>query len=481
MVAARIDGHVRFAAHVAVDALRRRVHRTVPVVCRGCEYFGRVAARAERVTFGSQRGRMRLVAVAAGNAGRVHRTLQKGSVNVDLVENLTVCVIQALIEEDRPVAVQKRCAVRVIVRQLRASRVANRAGFDLPGRRRSRRQRRDPCVRGENPVPTASGGDGKGLGRIHGVLRSRAVAGFAADADPGKRRRVRVCRQVVVLVQIRRVALRAHAVPVEESPGPVEGIVTVDRFPGIQGKPALSADGGRTGIPGDGEGLPASVGEFDQVLLQWLDTESVGDRKVTNDATSIRRLYAEFIAGTIKNNRSIVVAELDPIEIRCDRVIASQHHRPCVMGFRPERGLLLMAAAAGFGADELRSERSGTHSLRRGLLRTRDHCQCRKGHQHCAFVAPLGVCRTVIRQCCIQNWWSANWRRFGVAVGRCSLSSGIGRYGIAVRVFNRLPATVTGRAEADFDLRTVLRKKSRYHERPCAYSCTSPTDYVIRS
>src|SRR5262245_12699173 len=65
------------------------------------------------------------------------------------------------------------------------------------------------------------------------VARALAVAGLAANADfhPCSMETVTAC--IVVLLHARRMALRAHEIPVLIEPGPVQHIVVLDFLVGI--------------------------------------------------------------------------------------------------------------------------------------------------------------------------------------------------------------------------------------------------------
>ena len=72
VVAPRVDHHVVLRRHVALDALRALRARLVEVMLLRVERGGVVAARAQRIAFGAQLQRVRLVAVHAGDAALVH-------------------------------------------------------------------------------------------------------------------------------------------------------------------------------------------------------------------------------------------------------------------------------------------------------------------------------------------------------------------------------------------------------------------------
>src|SRR5262245_14160913 len=67
----------------------------------------------------------------------------------------------------------------------------------------------------------------------------------------------------------------AHEIPVLIELGPMQDIVVVDFFIGIEMEPPLPALFLWAGIPGDRERLHAPVRKLDQVLLQRIDAEGV--------------------------------------------------------------------------------------------------------------------------------------------------------------------------------------------------------------
>src|SRR5262245_66074281 len=95
------------------------------------ETLGRMAACAQRVASREKLQAVRVVAVAAGDARRVHLALEERAVLVDLVVDLTVGEIETLIEERRTMGVEQRMSVGVALDQATAARVAAGAGFEL--------------------------------------------------------------------------------------------------------------------------------------------------------------------------------------------------------------------------------------------------------------------------------------------------------------------------------------------------------------
>jgi hypothetical protein len=87
----------------------------------------RVALQADIVTLCAQRGGMRLVAIAAGDAGRKHAALLERAVIVDLVTHLSVREIMIVRERCDEVRVRERAARDPRLGQSRAPRVTEPA------------------------------------------------------------------------------------------------------------------------------------------------------------------------------------------------------------------------------------------------------------------------------------------------------------------------------------------------------------------
>ena len=115
-----------------------------------------VALRADRVARRAQLRAVRLVAVAAGHALRVHAAREERAPVVDLVALLAVGVIEAGRQQRRHVVIRERLAGVVAVGELAAARVALRADVDL--RVRSRAARCAPHCRSrvDRPVDAAA-------------------------------------------------------------------------------------------------------------------------------------------------------------------------------------------------------------------------------------------------------------------------------------------------------------------------------------
>ena len=167
VVAPAVDPHVGPLDHVAGTAFGARAAGGVEMVRR--IVVGRAAQRrkprvagrrmalgADRVALGAQLGRVRIVAVRAADAARVHPRLQERAELVVLVEDLAVRVVKPG-PQQREVerVVERRAGQRIAVAERLAPRVAGRAllDLDLPPMRRDRRSGRHPDRRhGRRPA-----------------------------------------------------------------------------------------------------------------------------------------------------------------------------------------------------------------------------------------------------------------------------------------------------------------------------------------
>ena len=95
MIVPPIDAHVRAHGHVAGGASERRHHPLVAVVRNSHILVGRMALQADAISCRPKLRAMRLMAIAAGDAGREHLALLEWAVVVDLVQHLPVGFIEA--------------------------------------------------------------------------------------------------------------------------------------------------------------------------------------------------------------------------------------------------------------------------------------------------------------------------------------------------------------------------------------------------
>src|SRR5215510_4725684 len=92
---------------------------------------GGVALQADAVASRAQLHAVRLVAVAAGDAGREHPALLERAVVVDLVEHLPVGMIEPAREGGDHMRVREPAARYPILGETSAPRVTQAAGLDL--------------------------------------------------------------------------------------------------------------------------------------------------------------------------------------------------------------------------------------------------------------------------------------------------------------------------------------------------------------
>ena len=257
MIVARIDDHVGSCRHVAGDAAGTRRTVFMVVVRRGCVLLPVMTLLADGVAVGHQLQRMRIVAVAAGDAGHEHLALAERRVVVDLVQTLAVGFEQARLQQARQVGLQQRLPRPPRFGEFGAAGMAHPAGLQLlRADVRGVLRRALPVagidgpgnvlplveVDGEAVVATFAPGQRALLALRPGdVGRAGAVAGLAGDVDLRPGRRIGVFRGVVVLAQLGRMALGAHEVPGLVEPGPVQRVAGVQVLVGIEVEPALAA------------------------------------------------------------------------------------------------------------------------------------------------------------------------------------------------------------------------------------------------
>ena len=94
---------------MAVHTLRSDRPRLMVVMSQGIEAAGFVALRTERIALRYQLAGMGVVTIAAGHAFLLHFALQKGTHDKNLVVNLAIAKIKALIEQSQAVLIVKCC------------------------------------------------------------------------------------------------------------------------------------------------------------------------------------------------------------------------------------------------------------------------------------------------------------------------------------------------------------------------------------
>ena len=366
MVAPRIDHHVCPLGHVAVDAARAPPRSLMMMMRRGVVLRRQVAGGAERIALGAHLLAVRLVAVAAGDSGVIHAALPERAPDIDLVALLPVDVIQVLRQKRRPIEVEEGQAGSISVGDLTAPRMALRTDIDLGVLGACAAARGLARRRIGAPVHALAFGqvDRETLRWVLGsrsrpfeVRGPRSVAGLAADGNFLVRGVKRVVGGLVILAHVRRVAVGAHEIPVLRVPGPVQFIARIDLVIGIEMKPTLASLRRRPVVPRDRERLDPSIREFDQVLLQRVDAEGEFDFVVLEFPVCAVRVH-EVLAVALKEGRfDAGVAERRVCEIAEDRIGIRVLHGARVVRDLPCGVRLVMAAGAGFAADEARGHR----------------------------------------------------------------------------------------------------------------------------
>ena len=97
MIAAIIDTHVRCRRHMAINALR--IVRAGMFGARELRRQVTLRTGVVRIRTRVQLTRMRIVAIAAGDSGRVHFALNERAVYVDLALDAAIGEIEMLVEE----------------------------------------------------------------------------------------------------------------------------------------------------------------------------------------------------------------------------------------------------------------------------------------------------------------------------------------------------------------------------------------------
>ena len=130
VVVTGVDDHVVFRRGVAAHALRGGRALLVPVMRGSIKGLRDVTLGTGEVAPGRFQG-VRVVAIGAGDAGRVHLALQERAVFVDLVLDLSVSLIELRFQEGQAMGLGEWPPGRVALRECAAAGVAAGAGLDL--------------------------------------------------------------------------------------------------------------------------------------------------------------------------------------------------------------------------------------------------------------------------------------------------------------------------------------------------------------
>ncbi len=365
-----VHHHVGARRHVAGNAGRRRIDAFVVAMGDGRVFLRRVALRADLCARRAKLCAVRLVAVAAGHAGREHAALLERAVIVDLVAHLTVGDIEPARQRRHHMGVGQRAPRHPVFGEFAAARMAAAAGLDLLARRRRREVARGIAgLRIDRPGDAAALVEPRQkphtgivalaerppmiprVGPIH-VARTFAVARLAADGDLGEVRREAILRGVVVLAHAGRMTLGAHEIPVLIELRPMQDVVVLDVLFRVEVKPALAALRFRPCVPGERERLHAAVGKLDEVLLQGIEAEGVFHLEGGEVAVRPVGLDEKLAVLAEEPRVHAVIVEARIVEIAEHRGVGRVGHGVGVLRRVPERGLAAMASGAGLAADE---------------------------------------------------------------------------------------------------------------------------------
>ena len=276
---------------------------------------------------------MRIVAIGAHHALRIHTALQERAVHVHLVAYLSVGKVQFLFQQFGLVVVQEGVAGDMIRVDDPAPGMARRAGFHLLVRRRKggREAGRGTVVR-------------SGL-RVFHVDFAGSVACLAAHVDFRKGGLVGAGNQIEIALEIGGVAIRAHVIPVHAVAGPVEPVRRIDALVFCEGEPPFALR-----IPGDRESLQAPVFQRDEILLERFVAESIGDGPGLHGSVGSLRMDEEAVLFPEEARFDAAVTKHGVVEIAEYGFREGFFHGPVMIrAFPRERGFR-MAPGTDFAA-----------------------------------------------------------------------------------------------------------------------------------
>src|SRR5712671_3212624 len=205
-----------------------------------------VTLQTDAIAGSAQLRAMRLMAIAAGDAGCEHLALLERPVIVDLVEHLPVSMIAPRCQRRDDVRVGKPSAWHPILGKTGSARMAQAASLNLLAQRGGREA---PCgvagPRIDRPCDVAPfvERNEQPLARVFDlaerppaslplrpvdVARPLPVTALTADADLREGRGKAVSGRVIVLAHAGRMAFRTHEIPVLVQLGPIQDVVVLD-------------------------------------------------------------------------------------------------------------------------------------------------------------------------------------------------------------------------------------------------------------
>ncbi|MNQ84947.1 hypothetical protein D3C85_1000930 [compost metagenome] len=258
VIVAQIVAHEVAAGHVATAALRaRRAWRVAVmggrVVVLGDQFrpdifaprrcAGVMALRADGIAAEAKLAGMRIVAVRAAHAGRVHAALGEGAVLEDFLVNLAVDFVQASAQGRGQVVVIQRTLGAIAVAQRRTPAVTACAGLDFAA---------VAAIAEVDHQAAVAQIEAFGLSGPGQVIGGRAVTTLATHPQ-----RLPVAGKLPGLaieatLEAGGMAFDTHEVGVLLRATPVQRIAIVDPLRGVEVEPGLLLD-----IPGGAQGLQA--------------------------------------------------------------------------------------------------------------------------------------------------------------------------------------------------------------------------------
>ena len=208
-----IDPHVGPLGHVAGFAadLGR-----MQLVHRHLLHLSGVAGHAQRIPGQLAQSRVRVVTVTACHSLLRHSALQEGSVDIDLIQDLTVGEVEPVLYEGWGELVEERLAVRRGLDERRTPRVARGAHGKLG--------LQHPVIGA--PIDRKAGGCRAGhpvrFARILQVVRTRPVTGFTTHCGLGPGGFIGIAGHVIALFKRRGMTRGAHVIPAQPVPLPIQ-------------------------------------------------------------------------------------------------------------------------------------------------------------------------------------------------------------------------------------------------------------------
>ena len=139
---------------------------------------------------------------------------------------------------------------------------------------------------------------------------------------------------------------RTLVIPVLRRVRPVQHIAMIDLLARIQVEPPLAALLLRARIPGDAERLQSPIGEWNQILLQRLDTECVGHLEIRELA--VRAIGANVVMAIAREEGGLdaIFHHARVVEISEHRGRRGGLHGERMVRMSPELGFLRVAGCA---------------------------------------------------------------------------------------------------------------------------------------